>query len=1334
MSTYLIVGYGSTGTYTLNAGSLTCNANEAIGYSAFSYGSFFQSGGNHVVSGTLSIGALGGSGSYSLTSNGVLSATAECVGSTGYGNFNQTGGANTVSSGLVLAMNLSSPGTYSLSGGTLACPQISGGAGASTFYFNGGTLVPTASSANFMSGLTAAYVQNSGAFINTNGQNITISQPLLNGGTNGGLQKFGAGSLTLTAANSYPGETILWGGTLVAANTAGSALGSGPLFPEGGVLAAGPSGGTISGAVEAAGAPYTIAPGAALSQGYGTLTLNGGLTSNSYTKLLFNMNSTSLGIKGTNGVYIYGGDLLNFNNGAALNISGGQIALVNTPTQTGDYRIFDNPTLTGGAMSLNDFILPSNGYSYALSTAVDSPYVDMVVGVGSAGASGGTWTYFGGGSWGTGSDWSNFLFPSSGTVTFGTYAVTSTVTLDGYRTAGSLVFTSYLNGYTLSQGTGGALTLGTSAGGSITVNSGTNTISAPLQMAGNLTIAVSSGAVLQLAGALSEAATGASFTFNGPGTLNYSATGTFSGSTNVNGGTLNLTGGYLPASSENVSATAVQTGGDNVVSAGNSLYLAGGSYTLSNSGLLSAPNEWIGSGTQGAFTQTGGTNTAASFLFVGAQAYGTYNLSGGLLSANNEELGAAHTTGNFTQTGGTHVVSTNLYVGFTGAGSYNLTSGTSGGPAGTLSAQTEYVGYGRNSGGSFSQSAGSNSATFLYAGYNGGQGNYSLSGSGLLSAYYEYVAYNSNSAYTNTFYQSGGTNTVSYYLCLGNNYGDNGAYNLSGGSLAVSSVANNGAEYIGYDGAGVFTQTGGTHTVPVPLYLGYNADGNGTYNLGLGSLGGSTEYVGYNGSGYFSQTGGVQTLSSFNGLFVGYGNGSSGTYSLSGGSLWCDHENLGYSGSGTFSQVGGIHSVNTLIIGSNPGGSGSYNLTLGNLSCQTLEDIGYYGSGGFTQWGGNNLAGWVYVGDQSSGVYQLNGGLLSTLYEIVGNSANGAFQQSGGTNTLSTYALYLGGNASGSGSYTLNPGGLLTAPMGENIGYSGNGLFTQTGGTNMAGTLCLAANTGASGTYSLQGGLLNVTSLSEGGVTAAFIFSSGTFQAASPFTTSVPITLATLGSNGVFDTNGNALTLAGPLSGPGGLQKIGAGTLTLAVSNGYTGTTLVSNGTLLLGDPNALSGSTFDTSGSGSLDFSSLTAADFGGLQGSGNLVLANANLTDVALTAGGNNANTTLSGNLSDLRGGGSLTKTGTGLLILSGDNTYGGGTTVSSGTLELASSVSLLDGSSLTVGADASAIFGFAAQDAPAARDLPSVPEPGTLALLTVAVCSAAAYQRIHPRRKKQ
>ena len=72
--------------------------------------------------------------------------------------------------------------------------------------------------------------------------------------------------------------------------------------------------------------------------------------------------------------------------------------------------------------------------------------------------------------------------------------------LDGNQSAGALVFSlATTNGYTLSQGTGGgALTLGTSAGASIAVVSGTYSISAPVVLAGSLAVRISNGGSLQL--------------------------------------------------------------------------------------------------------------------------------------------------------------------------------------------------------------------------------------------------------------------------------------------------------------------------------------------------------------------------------------------------------------------------------------------------------------------------------------------------------------------------------------------------------------------------------------------------------------------------------------------------------------------------------------------------------------------------------------------------------------------------------------------------------------------------------------------------------------------
>src|SRR5581483_3969695 len=64
------------------------------------------------------------------------------------------------------------------------------------------------------------------------------------------------------------------------------------------------------------------------------------------------------------------------------------------------------------------------------------------------------------------------------------------------------------------------------------------------------------------------------------------------------------------------------------------------------------------------------------------------------------------------------------------------------------------------------------------------------------------------------------------------------------------------------------------------------------------------------------------------------------------------------------------------------------------------------------------------------------------------------------------------------------------------------------------------------------------------------------------------ISLTTAGSNGVVDTNGFDVSIAGRITGPGNLFKTGAGTLTLSGSPGtydYTGGTIVAGGTLTIG-------------------------------------------------------------------------------------------------------------------------------------------------------------------------
>ncbi len=148
----------------------------------------------------------------------------------GSGTLNLGGGTttgDTVNFGRSTGSNAST-GTINLTGdvfdaGTLVAGKIAevGSNVNSTFNFDGGTLKPTGSNSSdfFNNTLDHAYVKNGGAFIDTNGHNITIAQPLLQySGSNGGLTKQGGGILTLSGANTYTGTTAITSGTLALAS------------------------------------------------------------------------------------------------------------------------------------------------------------------------------------------------------------------------------------------------------------------------------------------------------------------------------------------------------------------------------------------------------------------------------------------------------------------------------------------------------------------------------------------------------------------------------------------------------------------------------------------------------------------------------------------------------------------------------------------------------------------------------------------------------------------------------------------------------------------------------------------------------------------------------------------------------------------------------------------------------------------------------------------------------------------------------------------------------------------------------------------------------------
>jgi autotransporter-associated beta strand protein/T5SS/PEP-CTERM-associated repeat protein len=129
-------------------------------------------------------------------------------------------------------------------------------------------------------------------------------------------------------------------------------------------------------------------------------------------------------------------------------------------------------------------------------------------------------------------------------------------------------------------------------------------------------------------------------------------------------------------------------------------------------------------------------------------------------------------------------------------------------------------------------------------------------------------------------------------------------------------------------------------------------------------------------------------------------------------------------------------------------------------------------------------------------------------------------------------------------------------------------------------------------------------------------------------------------------------TIAAPITGAGGIVKIGAGTIVLSGANTYLGGTVIQAGTLAVSADNNLGDS------SGGLSFDGGTLRYLAGF----------ASNRAVTLDAGGgtfdtNGNNATLTGAIG---GGGRLRKIGAGILTLAGGSNYSGPTEVNAGTLQ--------------------------------------------------------------------
>jgi hypothetical protein len=326
--------------------------------------------------------------------------------------------------------------------------------------------------------------------------------------------------------------------------------------------------------------------------------------------------------------------------------------------------------------------------------------------------------------------------------------------------------------------------------------------------------------------------------------------------------------------------------------------------------------------------------------------------------------------------------------------------------------------------------------------------------------------------------QSGGTNSISGEngLSLGQVAGSNGTYSLSG--TGALSVTGGGSEFIGVNGTGTFSQSAGTNTVNEgtstvnPAFvMGFQSGSSGNYSLsGTGTLsvtGSEAEVIGFFGSATVTQTGG--TNNSFGAVLIGFQPGSVATYSLSAGGFTTNNGNqyVGYAGTGTVNQSGGMNTIsggNSMLIGSFGAAVGNYNLSgTGTISIGATgagdEWVGYSSPGTMTQTGGVNLltgGSALLIGGftGATGIYNLSGtGSISVNgAEFIGYSSTGTLTQTGGTNSLlSGSSIYIGSQAGGVGTYTVG-GGTATISGGIYVGGTGSGaggsgtLTVNTGG------------------------------------------------------------------------------------------------------------------------------------------------------------------------------------------------------------------------------------------------------------------------------------------------
>ena len=601
------------------------------------------------------------------------------------------------------------------------------------------------------------------------------------------------------------------------------------------------------------------------------------------------------------------------------------------------------------------------------------------------------------------------------------------------------------------------------------------------------------------------------------------------------------------------------------------------------------------------------------------------------------------------------------------------------------------------------------------------------------------------------FNQTGGTfNQLSDNFAVGLN--GQGQYNISNGAVANITGEINVGRWT--SGSGTMTVSGANTVVKSTARLGVGIQGQGQLDITGGSvtsLGDFQIATDQAAVGVVNQSGGSVVVATTDGqnarwLRMAQSAASTATYNISGGKLdvYGGRIDVAENGNGTFNISGTaavtLHNSNNgdpvVFVSNNSGSVGTLNISSGSLTTAGNGAIRIGENGGsngtINQSGGVvNVGGWIDIGNNGQGVYNMSGGTLTAQqYEIsVGRNDVSGLSALNVSNTATITAgnrIEIGGDlagGTGTGSFNITNANLtlntptLRIASNSNTNGAATGTMTVTGTSvvNLSGSLVVGADAAGTGKANLNdtsvfnakgnlGGFGTITNAGVGNSTLNLGEVNGTgnqtFSGQIVDGTGL-INVNILGGNQVFATN--QVYSGSTTINAGGTLQLGTNGTTGGVKNA----TIINNGTLAISRSdtpsftNQISGSGgVLINGSGAVQFANPSYAYTGptfvnpGTAG-GALALVNGTTTNNIASSSGirvgqyGTLNTTgLSGGGITLASGQDLSGTGT----VTGNVTVATGSSISAGNNPTIGTLNVVGNVSFANGSTFNSVFGTA------------------------------------------